>query len=396
MNEEQKYKKINGFSKISLDCVIDCMEFLDEFDLASCRISNKIIFKKAGDLVARAIFLYLRKKYFFSNFVKFTKNNLISHNEIIKLMNEPINEILIMSNKHLTGKTILNPDCFLKFIIYDKIGTENDENLFITIKDDLFEHLHDKKNNFIYDQKEIMRFIFLKIDNLVPGLYSPAKILLENKKKIFIIGGFNIKDGIHIPSDIVYEFDENLNKKIHESKLNSPRQWASVIEFEDKLYLCGGYSPNGNCVEVFDYSTGSWEIEQEKMVKTRSDFLLCEYNSEIYAVGGNCEHFSIEKKNRITQKWEIVTEIEDPRISASSILIDDRMFVFGGCFTEEINNYDFYNFKTGLWASKNKTSKFFKKNYRSFSKRIYSSNIILNNLHKSSKNWTCLTKNYYK
>jgi len=193
------------------------------------------------------------------------------------------------------------------------------------------------------------------------GVFSASAAVFGNK--LLIIGGFHPIEGQGVLqsgiSNIVYELDEQASQapqgtwRAHVAKLNMPRVKAAAIEFEGKLFVCGGGAGAGRSVESFDPIIGFWQVEPEQMIKERSRFSLVVYEDELYAVGGDDGNTTIEKRNKATKKWQLVADSGQHRFAAA--LVGSKIFFFGG----GAQTFDFFDLDSKKWASQDVESAYF-------------------------------------
>jgi hypothetical protein len=193
-------------------------------------------------------------------------------------------------------------------------------------------------------------------EKIAINLYNIATVIFNNK--LLIIGGYYVSPFAKYILNTVYELDMNdtiSNKREwleQKEKLKTPRQFSAAITFDKKVFVCGGKDSNQKAiksVEVFDPSTGAWQIEED-MTKERWNFSLFVFNDELYAVGGDGddEKTTIEKRNNDT-KWEIVTNHEKSRQHCASVLVDSKIFLLGGKGNEL--TFDFFDLNRKIWQS---------------------------------------------
>ena len=221
------------------------------------------------------------------------------------------------------------------------------------------------------------------LEKIIPDkMHNICAALLENQ--IFLFGGAIPYEYGWVYTDKIYVLDSNHNWT-HYSQLNIVRISAASIVLDGLFYICGGYSFSNSplqSVEVFDPKTKTSIIET--MTKQRIKCSLFIYDGEIYAVGGDVskESISIEKRNKTTQLWELVSVLEVDRYLCASVLVDSKIYFFGGGYDESSNNrstFDVYDIKTDLWIMRNQCMPF----------QIYgSSSILINNPELKHKTWS--------
>jgi hypothetical protein len=195
------------------------------------------------------------------------------------------------------------------------------------------------------------------------------------KEKIYVISA----------SCKVYKIKENNNKvqmiwqnnDLPNIKINSviigARTNAAAIDLNGILYLCGGV----NKKSVWSFDGKKWKLEGEEMIKKRKHFSLYVFDDEIYAIGGDeyyQQNTTIEKRTK-TGQWELVTNCDLNRHVCSTVLINSKIFLFGG-FGDE-STFDFFDLQTNKWASQDQDCVYFDINKRQLPRPIYGSKAVL-------------------
>jgi len=164
----------------------------------------------------------------------------------------------------------------------------------------------------------------------------------------------------------VYTLEEHASQaahgvwRKHEARTIEDRNGGAAIAFEGKLYLCGGISKLS--IEVFDPAVGTWQLEVEGMTRTRTLFSLFVFEDEIYAVDGDNAYFgnkttTIEKRNKDTKRWELVTDCGQDRVVCAVALVGSKVFLFGGGSStisrdsRQLFTFDFFDLHNKKWAS---------------------------------------------
>jgi hypothetical protein len=199
-------------------------------------------------------------------------------------------------------------------------------------------------------------------EKLSRNLYNIATVIFNNK--LLIIGGYFVSSNANYILNTVYEIDmndiisDNIKFLKQNKQLNTPRQFSAAITFDNKVFVCGGKGFDQKAiksVEVFDPSngTGAWQIEDEdhQMTKGRWNFSLFVFNNELYAVGGDDdgENTTIEKRDKVTMEWKIVTNHEKSRQHCASVLVGSKIFLLGGEGNEL--TFDFFDLESKVWQS---------------------------------------------
>jgi hypothetical protein len=150
----------------------------------------------------------------------------------------------------------------------------------------------------------------------------------------------------------VYVLDniQNIWKKQKE-KTNYARHEGFVINFQNKLYLCGGDSSNRS-VEVFDPLLGYWCIDSVIKYQKWGNTLL-EYKNELYTIGCNLiqgnNYMVIEKRDNKNKKWTCITKLYEDRGGCGIFLAGSKIYLIGGKSNQ--NTFNFYDIEIDIWAS---------------------------------------------
>lgn len=208
-----------------------------------------------------------------------------------------------------------------------------------------------------------------------------SSVIYQNR--LNVIGGINSKGG---SSKARYELqNEGIEEKWfeHPETLNEKQFRAASIEYNRKIFFCGGWGEKN--VEIFDPKIGTWALQQEKMKRNRCNFSLFIYEDELYAVGGEYHGGSIEKMNKETNIWEMVTILDENRDGNTSMLIGSKIFIFGG--KEQKTDFNYFDLKKNKWASKDEESIYFNIENRFIPREIdFAKAVLITNQYKV-KTW---------
>jgi hypothetical protein len=170
----------------------------------------------------------------------------------------------------------------------------------------------------------------------------------------------------------VYVLDniQNIWKKQIEKTIHA-RHEGHVINFKNKLYLCGGDSSNRS-VEVFDPIIGFWHIDSFLNYEKWGNTLL-EYKNELYTIGCNLikgnNYMVIEKRDNKNKKWTCITKLYEDRGGCGVFLVGSKIYLIGGKSNQ--NTFNFYDIETNKWASEYQTD-----NLRKLNRNFFYSNAV--------------------
>jgi hypothetical protein len=199
------------------------------------------------------------------------------------------------------------------------------------------------------------------------------------KEKLLIMGGQN-------HSNIVWELDlaNSESTWTRNSYLNIGRNSSSSAVLDGKIFLCGGYMRGADKireVEVFDGK--KWIKESKEMEKDQVIYSLFVYDAgqgqELYAVGGcsnlGNKYITIQKRDKDTKEWTIITKLTGSRDSCASCLVDSKIFLFGGISNPGTFNYfDLIHMK---WASEDEDCRYYDREMRKLPRSVISSKAVL-------------------
>ena len=209
---------------------------------------------------------------------------------------------------------------------------------------------------------------------------------------LYAIAGFNDEVDRYFPTDVVYTLNTHESQPEqgqwteHAARLGMGRYCHAAIAFEGKIWVCGGYNEGWHsCVETFDPAIGVWQKQRYPMAKMRAEFTLLVYRGELYAVGGDGENedTTIEKRNKTTGKWEMLTDLGVCRRGCAVALVGSRVFLFGGIGNR--STFDYYDLETKMWASRTKGGKYQKKTARKLPREVNWASAVL---ISPDKDWT--------
>ena len=123
------------------------------------------------------------------------------------------------------------------------------------------------------------------------------------------------------------------------------------------------------------------------MTKYRYDFSLCEFEDELYAMGGDSPT-TIEKRNKTTKRWELVADCGQNRSGCAAALVGSKIFLFGG--PSSMSTFDFFDLRSKKWASQTKGT-YEKESARQLPREVYLSKaVLITPPAAKAKEWTNL------
>jgi len=346
------------------------LSFLDISSLDNLRIFDKLLNTEL-DFVIESIFKSLKNKYFNHKFLTNETKYIKPMNEMIyDMCNNDYHEILIsggmiFENNDSVGESTTK--CF-KMKIFKRDFTITFED-YVPLQMARRDHSTIYKDGIIYiistgldlitnghvECLDILSKRQFVIKKLPLNLIWTSAIVFENK--IWVIGGLEFNSWVdkHSSNNIYIYDEENNNWVEHPTRLIKDRSASSLCIFNDKIYICGGImnlQTQISSIEIFDPKTGSIE-EFGNISKIGCNFYNFVYENNFYTLNKK-NPITIEKMNIIYGNWELVSELileEDKcRDNLTSIFVEDKIFILGGYGDEK--TFDYYDFKTNTWASK--------------------------------------------
>lgn len=182
--------------------------------------------------------------------------------------------------------------------------------------------------------------------------------LAEFDNKPYLIGGIRRTRR----SDRVYCFDKDSSMWIEqEARLNTARHSAAAITYQDKLWLAGGVASDNSygfslsSVEVFDPLVGLWQ-EAGDLIFIKTSIKLFVINDELFAAGLNYNTIGVEKYDRESGVWQVVSKCHADRHDCGLAACGSTIYFLGGGGLENMyRTWDSFDTSTNTWASQNET-----------------------------------------
>lgn len=356
-------------------------DYLVNKDIIKLHYLNKIFYSYLSTYQKRKIDNLLKNNYYIDSIKSIILTNKNRHFNVSN--SEIIEKLDIHSNIYLTGITInqinigsiykIYYDSYLKeYKFYHLLSTNNlffnnfqniqilylGGELIIAINNKIKRYnlltkiwnisniISNKSyyNNIYYDNVYYNNIYYNKI------LYKKYSIF---DNKIYLIHTF-------INSEHIYEsfplsfitLEDNICKIIfldNNTKLIIPRKDHSMISFENKLWIAGGFSNLSylNSVEVYDPKIGYWK-EEKGMIRKRVNLKLEVINGVLYAIGGDIflsefNSISIEKFDSLNRNWSLITskKIVKNKINNYTIFVlNNRIIFLNNMIKDDNEDYD--------------------------------------------------------
>jgi kelch-like protein 10 len=169
--------------------------------------------------------------------------------------------------------------------------------------------------------------------------------------KIYALGGFN---GI-TRTNSGETYNSGLNQWEMIPAMHCKRSDASAASLNGKIYIVGGFDGEDvlNSAERFDPDTKEWTFIPH-MESPRSGVNLVAYNDSLYAIGGFNAFFRLSSVERYSpfslSNWQQVSEMCIPRSNFAAVVLDGKIFVFGGFDgATVIADAEYFDEETGEW-----------------------------------------------
>ena len=208
----------------------------------------------------------------------------------------------------------------------------------------------------------------------MPTPRSGAKVAVVDKK-IYVLGGYVGKDNLLVNRKhlkVVEMYDPTTDTWIRKQDMPIPRTQFGIGVVAGKIYAIGGYlhardkKPEDpwriDLVEVYDPAIDTW-AKRAKMPTKRDGFGVGVVNNHIYAIGGRGWPQVgpggpflkvIEEYNPKINRWEKKNEMPELRLSFSTVVLDDVIYLIGGFIwqgrvPQYLATVDTYNPETEEW-----------------------------------------------
>lgn len=181
--------------------------------------------------------------------------------------------------------------------------------------------------------------------------------------RIYVISG--LASGDALPTQRTSEMYDIANDEwLPMAPLPQARHHGMTVAYDGKIYYFGG-SPSaslGGMAEawVYDPALDDWEAIADLPIH-RSAGAAVVYNDYIYIVGGVGfshgshgdeaeDHGESLRYDPATDEWALLAPTLQPREHTTAALIDDKIYVFGGRWDEELDTSEIYDPATDTWS----------------------------------------------
>ncbi len=167
----------------------------------------------------------------------------------------------------------------------------------------------------------------------------------------------------------VDSFSQKSNDKWQElAEMPTPRFNAGICEYNGEIYVIGGtigdIGHNATAtaaVEVYNPKTNTWTTKSSLSIP-RTHPSVCVLNDKIYVIGGSARESSeasshlplVEIYDPNTDTWTKKQDMQIPRMNIISIPFRGEIYTIGGQIHDGIANVEVYNPINDTWSSKSK------------------------------------------
>ena len=169
----------------------------------------------------------------------------------------------------------------------------------------------------------------------------------------------------------VYEYEPESNQWSQKQPMPIGMYVLTAHTIGDKIYIFGGYGPNGflNSVMAFDPVNNSW-AQKTARPTYRYVFMSEEVNGKVYLIGG--QGMIDDGPWEEGEPWEFKSHVEiyDPQLDswsngasapsnvaeAASCALNDEIYILGGYTGNYESNTYVYNVTTDMWMARSPAS----------------------------------------
>ncbi|EFK96779.1 hypothetical protein LDC_1193 [sediment metagenome] len=161
--------------------------------------------------------------------------------------------------------------------------------------------------------------------------------------KIYVMGGMRFIGNTYYWDGLnqLEVYDTNNGTWTPLANMPTKRWGHSAVALNGKIYVFGGRSLGApySSIEVYDPQTNTWTTKSSNMPTARYCLTTCLFNDDIYAIGGWLHssngpiYNKVEVYNPESDSWNIETPMPVTRAVIVSIVLDGKIYVYGGSRT---------------------------------------------------------------
>jgi hypothetical protein len=194
----------------------------------------------------------------------------------------------------------------------------------------------------------------------IPTLSRVALAELDNK--VFAIGGLYVDDDEMYANAHVFclDIDRELAGQWikQKAKLSIAGFTPTAATYKGNIWATGGKTTyydsetDPNVVEVFDPLVGSWQASGNLESRSHGKITLFVIKDDLFAVCEHTDDILIEKLDRQTGLWQIISEFYDEsRVGCGMAACDSTIYFIGGLRSSTIKSWNSFDTRTNTWAS---------------------------------------------
>lgn len=166
---------------------------------------------------------------------------------------------------------------------------------------------------------------------------------------IYLVGGFNGLEALMV-------YDPETDSWDRGPDIPQPVHHASAAGFDGLLYVISGHTAE-SLVQVYDPSTEAWSLADGRVPTPRRAMGIVVFDGRIHVMGGTSEisggggHVEHEAYDPMTDTWEKLAPLLEPREHGYAGVIDDKIYFASGRYLFGVRpELQIYDPKTDSWS----------------------------------------------
>ena len=146
--------------------------------------------------------------------------------------------------------------------------------------------------------------------------------------KIYVFGGNRYGS----QQSIIEAYDPASDSWEPRGHMPQPLEPTTAASMAGKIYLAGGYSPDGQATDYFwcyDPASGEWDTSLPRLNVARVGHELVAVGDTLFAIGG-CGISSVECWKLGDSEWTLCEPLNTPRCAPGAAVLGSRIYIFGG------------------------------------------------------------------
>jgi N-acetylneuraminic acid mutarotase len=343
--------------------------FFGDYIESVCNSDNKEFQKAEFSELSTVIQLFINSEYFRpdvinTEYIVYYINKLINFFKSYTIHINSTSFFLSFSNKYLNGLKLLDNAAVESNYTFASDLDYHDTLVTMHSEFDLYDTMKNlvKDKCVIADTVDLLPLYDYKLSTNTPSLYLSGGDIHENN--LVLIGGY---DDSLTGTNSVYSLNlTSMEWEVKEIRYNNlpSIHHHTVTKFNNKFFVVGGITPDGNSSKFYEYDLATNEIS---IFNTIGDVHSPVYGhcselifNKIFIYGGIRSNNSVSSMyvlSPYTRTLERINPIVQPiaRNAAASCVFNNRMYVFGGLDNSNNNLNDFFYFDpiTNEWVDVN-------------------------------------------